>query len=497
VVVFSSALYSHDVYVRTLGGPGSDYGASLIRTQDGGVCAVGWTLSYGAGENDLLLVKFDGAGEPSWSRAVGGADHEYGRALIETHDGGIVALGRTRSFGAGGFDVLLLRFDAQGTLLWTRTLGGASDDYGEAVVEAGNGDLVVAGYTQSFGMGSWDVLLARFDSLGAHQWTTVLGEEMDDRGISLIELENGDLAVAGRSTSYGLGGADVLLMRFAHDGTNLWTRAVGGTGHDYGRSVTGSWDGGLIVAGYTSSFGAGAGGWDICLSSFTGSGVHLWTRTLGGELNEYTRDMIRTQDHGYAVLGYTSTFGLGLHDVLLVKYDSSGSRQWSWVVGDSMNDYGWSVCDLPDGSFVTTGGVSSYGSGSTDLLLASHAPDGYTCAGSAIDPTVLDWYPITTEVTPTVTDTQPDVSQPDPVVTDPVPTLTPVCHELCGDANGSADVTSADGYHILNYFGSGPLPVSCWTANVTGDTLLTTADGFHLLNYLGVGPDLDCAPCEF
>jgi hypothetical protein len=68
---------------------------------------------------------------------------------------------------------------------------------------------------------------------------------------------------------------------------------------------------------------------------------------------------------------------------------------------------------------------------------------------------------------------------------------------LCGDANGDASVTTGDGYTILNYFGAGPQPVSCWAANVNGDSTLTTGDGFHLLNYLGAGPTLDCAPCSF
>jgi hypothetical protein len=69
--------------------------------------------------------------------------------------------------------------------------------------------------------------------------------------------------------------------------------------------------------------------------------------------------------------------------------------------------------------------------------------------------------------------------------------------ELCGDANGDGNVTSGDGYMVLNYFGAGPQPVSCGAANVNGDSGLTTADGFHLLNYLGGGPVLNCAPCDF
>jgi hypothetical protein len=76
-----------------------------------------------------------------------------------------------------------------------------------------------------------------------------------------------------------------------------------------------------------------------------------------------------------------------------------------------------------------------------------------------------------------------------------MPASISVVSELCGDANGDGEVTSGDGFYILNYFGSGPIPATCWAANVNGDGVLTTGDGFHLLNYLGAGSPPNCAPC--
>jgi hypothetical protein len=70
-----------------------------------------------------------------------------------------------------------------------------------------------------------------------------------------------------------------------------------------------------------------------------------------------------------------------------------------------------------------------------------------------------------------------------------------IISSLCGDVNDDGSVTTGDGFQILNYFGSGPAPVTCWSANVNGDGSLTTGDGFHLLNYFGSGPTLNCAPC--
>jgi hypothetical protein len=69
--------------------------------------------------------------------------------------------------------------------------------------------------------------------------------------------------------------------------------------------------------------------------------------------------------------------------------------------------------------------------------------------------------------------------------------------ELCGDVNGDTILTPGDGYTVLNFFGAGPQPISCWAANVNGDDVLTPSDGYALLNYMGSGPALDCQPCEF
>jgi hypothetical protein len=78
-----------------------------------------------------------------------------------------------------------------------------------------------------------------------------------------------------------------------------------------------------------------------------------------------------------------------------------------------------------------------------------------------------------------------------------IPVILSVTEGLCGDANGDGVLTTGDGFLVLNYFGAGPQPSSCWAANVNGDGGLTTGDGFYLLNYFGAGPALNCAPCEF
>jgi hypothetical protein len=130
-------------------------------TTDGGYIMTGYTDSIGAGLYDLLLVKTDSEGSTEWSRAFGGGGRDYGNSVVPTADGGYLAAGYTLSYGAGGDDVYLVRADAEGNLEWQTTYGGSASDVGYAVAKTLDGGYAVAGHTLSFGAGLHDVWLIR------------------------------------------------------------------------------------------------------------------------------------------------------------------------------------------------------------------------------------------------------------------------------------------------------------------------------------------------
>jgi hypothetical protein len=210
-----------------------------------------------------------------------------------------------------------------------------------------------------------------------------------------------------------------------------------------GRAVEPTSDGGFIIAGFTNSFGAG--GNDVYLIKTLVDGTMEWTKTFGGSSTDEGYDVKQTPDGGYVVVGGTSSFGNLTTNVYVIRTDANGDTLWTGVYGDIGFDRGYSVQLTPDGGFAIAGRTSYHsGTSNDDFYLLRLAPE-----------------------------------------------------YVCGDANGVGDVTSADGYSILNYFGSASEPMNCWCANVNSDGGLTTADGYHLLNYLGGGDPLNCAPCEF
>ena len=157
---------------RTFGGSQDDWGMSVQETSDGGYIIVGHTMSFGAGEGDVYLVKTDSQGREAWNRTFGGFQDDWGMSVQETSDGGYIIVGHTMSFGAGEGDVYLVKIDSQGRETWSTTFGGAQDDGGQSVQETSDGGYIIAGYTLSFGAGGRDVYLVKVDQGGVEETYT-------------------------------------------------------------------------------------------------------------------------------------------------------------------------------------------------------------------------------------------------------------------------------------------------------------------------------------
>ena len=119
-ILFSALLFIAGIclaqtqFARAVGGTSTNYGRSVIGTSDGGFVIAGYTESFGAGSEDLFLVKFTSTGAVEWSRAVGGTDDDWGYSVVQTADGGYAVAGMTYSFGAGYWDFFLVKFDSDG-----------------------------------------------------------------------------------------------------------------------------------------------------------------------------------------------------------------------------------------------------------------------------------------------------------------------------------------------------------------------------------------------
>ncbi|RJP73668.1 MAG: T9SS C-terminal target domain-containing protein [Candidatus Zixiibacteriota bacterium] len=161
------------LWTRTFGGSSYDYGSSVEQTTDGGYIIAGYTWSFGLGYHDVYLVKTDAEGNPVWQRTFGGSYYDYGYSVQQTTDGGYVIAGETWPYGAGSYNVYLVKTDASGNPLWQQAFGGSSGDFGRSVQQTADGGYVIAGETWSCGAGSWDVYLIKTEAGGQPLETTL------------------------------------------------------------------------------------------------------------------------------------------------------------------------------------------------------------------------------------------------------------------------------------------------------------------------------------
>jgi hypothetical protein len=365
-------------FCKAIGGKNDDEGKSLLQTSDGGYAIAGFTYSFGAGETDVYVVKLDAHGNLQWTRTIGGLGSDGGSSLIQTSDGGYAITGNTTSFGAGKWDVYVVKLDVNGNIQWTRTIGGKKEDWGSLLIQTSDGGYAITGTTRSFGAGETDVYVIKLDANGNLQWTKTIGGPGDEMGSSLIQTSDGGYVIAGTTVSFSAGEADIYVIKLDANGNLQWTKTIGGPSDEIGVSLIQTSDGGYAITGLTKSFGAGEA--DVYVIKLDVNGNLQWTKTIGGKGWEAGQSLIQTSDGGYAIAGSTTSFGSGEADVYVVKLDANGNLQWTKTIG-AKNEYliKSSIIQISDGSYVIAGTTTSFGAGGRDVYVVKLDKNGDAC----------------------------------------------------------------------------------------------------------------------
>ncbi len=349
---------------ETFGGSNFEEGRSVQQTDDGGYIITGYTSSYGAGGYDIWLIKTDSNGTKEWDETFGGVQDDKAYSVQQTSDGGYIITGFTSSFGAGGYDIWLIKTDSNGTQEWNQTYGGTNFDEGFCVQQTSDGGYIITGRTSSYGAGGHDVWLIKTDSNGYEAWNETYGGPLYDYGYSVQQTTDGGYIIAG---FIGAGHFDVWLIKTSSNGVIKWDKTFGGIASDGAYSVQQTTDGGYIITAYTSSFGAG--GSDVWLIKTDSEGDKEWDELFGGTDGEYGYSVQQTADDGYIITGYKFTYSTQNYDAWLVKTDAYGDKEWDKTFGDTDIDIGYSAQQTADGGYILTGLTGSYGSGGSNVWL--------------------------------------------------------------------------------------------------------------------------------
>jgi hypothetical protein len=381
------------LWTHTYGGSAGDHVLSVQQTADGGYMLAGHTTSFGAGGSDFYLVKTDSQGDTLWTRTYGGSNNDWAYSGMQTADGGYAMAGATESFGAGSGDFYLVKTNSQGDTLWTRTYGGSNYDRANSVQQTTDGGYIVAGWTRSFGAGAEDFYLVKTNTQGDTLWTRTYGASAADVAYSVQQTTDGGYVAAGYTANSTAGGTDFHLVKTNSSGDTLWTFTFGGYLDDCVAAVQQTTDGGYIAGGFTMSMGAGYN--DFCLVKIDSSGALLWTRTYGGSLDDFAWAAQQTPDGGYIIAGQMRVSTTWDRAFYLVKADSVGDTLWTRLYGGTGNEGAYAACQTADGGYAVAGYTDSYGAGGDDIYLVKTGPEppyhATTYFGQSRGDPVLRW----------------------------------------------------------------------------------------------------------
>jgi hypothetical protein len=435
ILTCSLNLQAQDIsWTKKAGGTGSDQGYDASTDSTGNVYVCGWfsgTASFGGsnlisyGLQDFFLASYNAGGNLNWVKQAGGTGNEVCAGITSAPNGDTYVTGwftGTAKFGDstivsyGSYDMFVAKYNAAGSLLWVRSGGGNSDDYGNRVSLTRNGGVLVSGSfkdtvsfsgTQLISSGNRDVLLCQYDSIGQLTWAQRAGGEGEDRGYGVSQHSNGDIYLTGLFTGKAkfntipLIGAALLstyVAKLSEQGAFIWVKPGGGGANDFARGLdlkldtignvigTGFFSGTLNMNGKSLTSKGGQYDFDSYLVKMDPNGNTLWMKDLGGDgIDQGTALSVSKAGDIYVCgfFGETQTFAgitvssKGLSDVFVAKVGVDGNVIWLAECGGSGNDYAYGITLGVNGKFYVTGafdGTSKFG---TQTLVSDGGLDAF------------------------------------------------------------------------------------------------------------------------
>ncbi|MGY5873809.1 MAG: hypothetical protein RTV72_16290 [Candidatus Thorarchaeota archaeon] len=310
---------------------------------------------------------------PLWNRTYGGFDQDRCYDLTICNEGGYALVGYTESFTGGDKDIWALRTDNDGNVIWSKYFGNTSgDDAGYSIVECENGDFIIGGFSY-LGANS-DARVDRLDKDGNLLWTTLVGlAATDDLFIDIIETTTDSIIAVGQTSSWGAGGTDVLAVCLDANGNEIWMRTYGGGSEDHSQSIVECDEGGFAILGYTMSYGEGL--FDYWLLRLDIDGILLWDCTYGGLNSEQGIDLVQNIFGGFVLVGQSRSLGDANGDFWVISVDRNGNEIWNATYASGGIDMATGIVECARGGYAVIG-VIDYISGVDSARLVRIDTDG-------------------------------------------------------------------------------------------------------------------------
>ncbi|MBN8676911.1 MAG: HYR domain-containing protein [Chitinophagales bacterium] len=368
----SALVFGQITFQKTFGGSGQEVGTFVLETSNGYLVAGHVTNTVG--NQDGLLLRLDSNGSPVWQKRIGAGQADLFKAAVATPDGGFVAVGETRSFGAESSDIFIVKIDANGNSVWNKIINnGTTDDISNAILLLPDGGFVISGASFPIGSNSAQTILLRLSNTGNTIWTKAYSSNVGN--ILQCNYVQGN-------TIYASGGMD---SEAAYAQINLENGNILSTVHYKGASSEALYfqqptaDGNLVLADHTWSANTGT---DIELwvqKINPTSGQALWSKVYYRMGNNIRGRIEKINDGGFLLTPYDNSNSAS-GDALLAKIDGNGNLIWSYNYGGPNSDRLLKAVQTADGGFIAVGDIKS-NNNNTDLLIIKTDANGLIQGG--------------------------------------------------------------------------------------------------------------------
>jgi len=349
-------------WTRTYGGDANDWGRGIQKTPDEGYIIAGYTSSFGAGYQDVYLIKINSDSDTLWTQTYG--ENEYNKAfsVSVTSDSGFIVAGETNSYPPGVEDAYLLRLNSSGDTLWTKTYHETEVENFHSALQTDDGGFICLGTTawafdfDSCAMWSPDssnIYLVKIDEDGDVVWNRFYEGYGLATGYALDKTYDGGYVITGSTKNRETGEVDVYILKTDSSGDTIWTETCDISSEDEGRGIRQSPDGGFVITGWTHP-GYPEDDPAIVIKLST-DGEFLWSYMYYGKEDAWGRGLEVNSDNSYIITGTTYDYDDYGNDVFLLKLDSFGDSMWARIYVDTSESGASSIVKTEDNGFIITG----------------------------------------------------------------------------------------------------------------------------------------------
>ena len=343
-------------WAATLGSGSNEYGRAVAIDASSNLYAAGYAT---ASNFDVLVAKYNSAGAIQWQRTLSTANNDVGLGVTADASGNVYVTGYVGT-GASTTDILVAKYNASGTLQWQRKLGGAGNQQGNAIAVDAAGSVYITGTTDS----SRNMVLAKYNTSGVLQWQKVFYYSLPtyNEGFGVTLDSSGNIYVVG-ATEVTAGG-EIFIAKLDSSAVIQWQRTLGGSGADFGTGIAVDAATNVYIAGYTRNVSTGRD--QMLVAKYNPSGSLLWQQTLSSGSGNLTANSVSVDVAGRV---YVTSRTSPTNALTIASYDTTGVLLWQRSFGGGSVEENAQIAVAPLGTMSIAATSNSAGAGARDMLL--------------------------------------------------------------------------------------------------------------------------------